>query len=670
MHSMSWLVRRIPASRKAWAFAAHGVARTKPLRALAALPVHHRGLLPAAVALCLGGLISTAALLTVQHLYSAKAQKEFEGPAARVTGAVGQALQRYLEAVKSASAFLGASKEVDRWEFFDFSREVLPRFPAVKALAWVPRVPAAAREAFERRAQEDGLFGFRFTEPDGGEGLARAAPRGEHFPLYYVEPFEGNERELGRDLAASPAELRLLVEARDTGQPVIAHRTAARPGEAEVELVLVLPVYRLGQVPESMDQRRDQLVGFTRAVLRLSKLIEAALPGPATPPGLDVYLYDEGAGPGQRLVAYYPSPLRRPPSAPLAEEQVRDDLFAAARYEIAGREWSIVVKPVDSYLSANVSMAAWGVFAIGLLLTLLLVQYLVSARNRTQLIERAVRERTADLRVANAALESEIRERERVELELRAAKQRAEVANRAKSDFLAMMGHELRTPLNSVIGFSEMLSNETLGPLGSEQYRGYAEDIQRSGLELLARINDILELTKIDADDFSLNEERLHLDEALKAVLSTLSDKLTAGQLALKTEVRPGLPALKADPRAIKQILLNLLSNAIKFTPKGGLVTIGADLDDAGRLVLQVRDTGIGIDPDHIELALQPFSQIDSSLARKYEGSGLGLALTKRLVALHGGTIRIDSERGGGTAITIVFPKERVMSMLSASEVA
>ena len=285
-------------------------------------------------------------------------------------------------------------------------------------------------------------------------------------------------------------------------------------------------------------------------------------------------------------------------------------------------------------------------------------------------IERAVTERTAELRTANAALETEIHERERIELELRVAKERAEVASRAKSEFLGMMGHELRTPLNAVIGFSELLRSEAMGPLGNDQYRAYAEDIHVSGTELLTRINDILELTKINADDFSLHEEPLDVTEAVESVLSVIAPKAAAAELELDARLESGLPALRADLRAVKQILLNLLSNAIKFTPAGGYVAVGAALDDEGRLVLEVRDTGIGIEPEHLDRVLQPFSQIDSSLARRFEGTGLGLALTHRLVEMHGGHLDFASERGAGTTVKVVFPRERVEFADPTSDVA
>jgi signal transduction histidine kinase len=279
-------------------------------------------------------------------------------------------------------------------------------------------------------------------------------------------------------------------------------------------------------------------------------------------------------------------------------------------------------------------------------------------------------DRTAELLEAtasNASLEQEIRERKRVERELRSAKDQAEVANRSKSEFLAMVSHELRTPLNAVIGFSEMLILETFGPVGDKRYAEYSEDIRNSGLHLLSLINNILDLSKVEANQFQLVDQNVDIAELISEAHLYVRDRADAVGIKIKTDVPKSLPQIYGDDRALKQILINLLSNAVKFTGRGGKVSLSAKLVSDGRLVLTVSDTGIGIAEADFKAIFQPFTQVDSSLSRQYEGTGLGLPLTKSLVELHGGELKLQSKSGVGTTVQVFLPKKRVLNQRNAA---
>ncbi|WP_422368913.1 PAS domain-containing sensor histidine kinase [Pelagibius sp.] len=258
-------------------------------------------------------------------------------------------------------------------------------------------------------------------------------------------------------------------------------------------------------------------------------------------------------------------------------------------------------------------------------------------------------------------IQVDITEMKEKEQQLREARDEAERANRAKSTFLANMSHELRTPLNAIIGFSEIMEQGLFGPLGNPHYSEYAEDIRRSASHLLSIISDILDLSKIEAGRMELHEEPIDIASVVESCLTIVKESAANGGLVLTSALPETLPLLHADKRSVRQILLNLLSNAIKFTPAGGTVVAEAALEESGRIALTVRDSGIGMAADDIEIVLQPFGQVEGAHTRSHDGTGLGLPITKSLAEMHGGSMTVESVEGEGTEIIVRFPAKRVV---------
>ncbi|MCC7427188.1 MAG: PAS-domain containing protein [Alphaproteobacteria bacterium] len=257
---------------------------------------------------------------------------------------------------------------------------------------------------------------------------------------------------------------------------------------------------------------------------------------------------------------------------------------------------------------------------------------------------------------------TDITEQKRIETELRKAKEEAEAASRAKSQFLATMSHELRTPLNAVIGFSNAIERDVSSGRGDPQHAEFARTINESGRHLLAVIDDILDVSRIEAGRVDLAEARLDVGRIVEACRRIVAGQASEAGLTLATDIPPDLPMILGDERRLKQVLINLLSNAIKFTPAGGRVLVSAGRNAEGAVQITVSDTGIGIPQSDQERVFEPFVQLDSSLARRYPGSGFGLFLSRALMTTHDGTLRLSSTPGEGTTVTMCLPPGRVIT--------
>jgi signal transduction histidine kinase len=250
----------------------------------------------------------------------------------------------------------------------------------------------------------------------------------------------------------------------------------------------------------------------------------------------------------------------------------------------------------------------------------------------------------------------------RAEEELTGARRQAEIASSHKSDFLAKISHEMRTPLNAIIGFAEVMIEERFGPVGSERYRDYLKDIHQSGAHLISLINDLLDLSKIEAGKLELDFTSVDLNDVAKQCISIMQPQANRERIIIRTALAEQLPPVVADLRSIRQIALNLLSNSVKFTKPGGQVILSTSTTDRGEVVLRVRDTGVGMTEEEVSAALEPFRQLATSGRDTREGTGLGLPLTKALVEANRASFTIKSAVNSGTLIEIAFPSTRVLA--------
>lgn len=591
----------------------------------------------------------------VEGRLARQAEERFQKVAEDVTRAVEAESRRVLADLTDVAAYATATRPLVHTDFHAFmvSSGKLSARPGVRAVAYAPHLTEASLGAYLNR--------LRFQEParlrDGYPpfALTPPGPRADYFPAVMVEPPASRPGVVGYDLAANPDRLDAARRAFETGQPQASAPVSLSQDESSglLSVLLTAPVYRAGalegpHLPVWADLRAVVAMGYTPG-LGLDRILP-----PDLPPGLAFTLYGDGTPdqvlhdhPAFRLPAD-PAGGLKGASVPLAEaDMVRQLPFA-------GRLWTLafggLAEGRDPVSRATPYLLGAGAGMVALLLALLSATVIGEGRR----LKERVAERTAALSAANRELDARRRE--------------AESANKAKSDFLALMSHELRTPLTAILGFSEMIRDQRMGPIGSDLYSEYAADIHKSGSHLLELVSDILDLARIEAGRGELAEEAVDLGDLVGQAARLLDD--WAGRRGLELEVIPPAAPLvvRGDRRKLKQVVFNLLSNGIKFTPEGGRVSVHTGIDPQGQPELRVVDSGIGMSGDEVRRAIEPFTQIDSVLSRTVEGTGLGLPLVRALVGLHGGTFHLQSEPGAGTTAVVCLPAWRRAPDLAADQ--
>ena len=593
-----------------------------------------------------------ALFINARDTEQSRLQMSFESHAALLTQVLKSDLNRTIDTLYALNAFhtnphpieaMHSHIDHNRQEFQEFAKDLLQRHVGIQALSWAPKVRHVKRNAYEQQAQGDGLANFQFTQRNARGELVPASQREIYYPIYFLEPEMSYEWGLGFDLRADTIQMQVLEQAQNEGQAKIQFGV----GSAHQNVALVyLPVYRQGASTHTVAERRESLEGFMGAYLQLDRLAAASLTDLALP-GIGFQLFDQTNQTDldkSRILIQFPLKIQ-PQTSSLATQLT---------FYFGGRTLALRFYATQEFIKANRTGQPWFVLTGGFFFTSLVGAFILFMARRSVLVEQMVEQRTRELALAR-------------EEALKAAAAAA-AANRAKSEFLAMMSHEIRTPINAVTGMTSLLLDT---PLTTEQ-RDFVETIQTGGDALLSIIKDILDFSKIELEQLELEPHLFKLRDCVEETVDLLATAAHDKNLELVCYIAPQVPKRAiGDSDRLRQVLVNLIGNAIKFTDSGEVViTVNLPIEGSkaipkstpsGRtggkiqqnsplpILFSVRDTGIGIPTQHLDRLFKPFSQIDSSITRRYSGTGLGLAISKRLCEMMGGAIWVESEASEGS---------------------
>lgn len=558
------------------------------------------------------------------------ARERFDFKVSEARFAIDQRLLAYEHVLRGAVGLFAASEKVTRSEWQTYVRllDIDKYYPGIQGIGFAQRIPPQHKAAHQAAIRAEGF-------PD--YAIRPLGERSEYTSIVFLEPFNWrNQRAFGYDMFSEPVRRQAMERARDTGLTSVSGKvTLVQETEQEVQhgFLMYLPVYPRGVVPATAADRLAALVGYVYSPFRMNDLMQGIL-GHEALPDISLALYD--------------GPVATPAALMYASAgtATADPAFSATLViDLKGQQWTLRFDSLPVFDAGIDRQKPRLILLVGVLVSLLftvVAWFLASNRRRARA-----------LAAANRDLEAEIAERRQTEARLAQAKDQAEAANRAKSTFLASMSHELRTPLNAIIGFSEALQERLFGELNLRQGR-YVDNIHTAGRHLLSLINDILDLSKVEAGKMELETTVFDFPVLLEQALTLVRERAAGHRIALALDVAPAVGRFKGDERKIRQTLLNLLSNAVKFTADGGSVTLRA-WRTATTVTVAVSDTGIGIAPADQAAIFQEFTQVGRGNAGKQEGTGLGLALCRRFVELHGGAIGVASEEGKGSTFTFTL---------------
>ena len=501
-------------------------------------------------------------------------------------------------------------------------------------------VPKSLKDLHVATIRNDGFPGYTL-HPEGDRDI--------YTSIIYLEPFNWrNQRAFGYDMFSEPVRHAAMEQARDQGKTSMSGKVVlVQETDKQVQsgFLMYLPVYKKGSTPVTLEERRTQILGWVYAPFRIGDLM-LGLGGEHTG-DLDVEVYDgEAVADSMRMYDSYTGEHH---------ESGFSNLRTVKRVEINGHTWTLVIDALPSFAEriGGGKPKVIGIAGIGLSLLLTLVTWLLATGRKRALT--LATEMNCELTERNQQLDF--------------ANRQLAHATRLKDEFLANMSHELRTPLNAILGMTEALQEEVIGPIVDHQ-RQALHIIEVSGTHLLELINDLLDLAKIESGEVVLDCVPVSMQQVCKSSLLFIKQQAQQKNICVEVDVQADLPYFLLDERRIRQVLINLLNNAVKFSHEGGdvklVVGLGQLIDNnealpaTDALLIEVIDRGIGIAPEDIDKLFQPFIQIDSALNRQYAGTGLGLALVKQIVELHGGKVDVFSEIGKGSRFAVYLPCDKL----------
>jgi len=564
------------------------------------------------VTLALGFVISAAIAGVVHDMLQQESAAQHEIARQSLAAGLESHVERELGFFRFLRGLYDSSESVSETEFQRFARiETAVRDRAWWiSIAWAPRTRIAPNVS------------------------ARSAFSNDAFPVTYLEPAGSGDGKLA-DLAADPADRAVMQQAVETLQlAVTPPRMMTLNGHSGMAVRAFTPVFRSDQ-----SGAPGRLQGFLVGTIMLDGFFNDFLDGGLTDANLALRIYDG-------KVAVFSSGKMR-------------ETVVASKLMLGGREWRLEVDGSVQPIETAFWLPAL-VFATGIALTALIYLRLLRADTEYRRIATEVGHATAELASANHRLAERSTTLQQVADDLRRTSQEAQFANAAKTVFLANMSHELRTPLNAIIGFSEMIASRALGN-DSPRYVEYANDIRSSGRYLLSIIEDLLDMSRIELGQVQLKEEPASIAGLVADVVKFVTLRAREKNVTIREQGLDSLPRVKVDPKAMRQCLINLLTNAVKFSSNGGAIEILGAIEPGGGIALSVVDHGLGIKAEDLKRVFEPFWQNEAYRRQTKEGIGLGLAITKRLVEAHDGTIGVSSREGEGTTVTVRLPAQRLI---------